>query len=110
MHSQRRDSSNEFHQRQHSKLPGLKEEPLKLSLDSFNLFKLLGTGGFGKVFLAEPKMRSGNLFAIKTIHKDYLVESDAIESVELEKDILIEYGKFYVISELLATFQNEYNV
>ena len=110
VHSQHRDSSNDFYQRQNSKLPGIKEEPLKLSLDSFNLLKILGTGGFGKVFLAEPKIRSGNLFAIKTIHKDSLVESDAIESVELEKDILIKYGKFDFISELLATFQDEYNV
>ena len=105
--SQRRDSKIHFYQRQQSKT---EVAPIKLSLDSFNLFKLLGTGGFGKVFLGEPKVSSGNLFAIKIIHKDYLVESDAIESVELEKDILIKYGKFDFISDIMATFQDEYNV
>ena len=106
----RMDSKIDFYQRQQSKLSCLEEEPTKLSLESFNLFKLLGTGGFGKVFLAEPKITMGKLFAIKIIHKDYLVDSDAIESVGLEKDILIQYGKFDFISELMATFQDKYNV
>ncbi|KAI6652360.1 protein kinase C [Oopsacas minuta] len=110
----RRNSQLDFYQRQQSKPQKLnriaEEEPEKLSIDSFNLCKLIGKGGFGKVFLGEPKNAQGVFYAIKIIHKYYLVESDAIENIEIEKDLLIRYGKHDYLSGLVATFQDEFNV
>lgn len=113
--TQRRNSQLDFYQRQASK-PQIQlncieeEQPEKLSIDTFNLFKLIGKGGFGKVFLAEPKYAGGEMYAIKVIHKYYLVEYDAIDNLGMEKEILITYGKHNQLSGLKATFQDEFNV
>jgi len=58
-----------------------------VSLTDFELKTQLGRGTFGKVYLAEFK-QTKELFAIKVIRKDILIEYDQIESTELEKDIL----------------------
>ena len=112
--TQRMNSQLDFYQRQASKpqtqLNCIEGLPEKLSIDTFNLLKLLGKGGFGKVFLAELKQANGEMYAVKIIHKYYLVEYDAIENLGLEKEILITYGKHSHLSCLMATFQDEFNV
>lgn len=61
--------------------------PTKITLESFVLKQQLGRGTFGKVFLAELAATK-ELFAIKVIRKDVLLEYDQVESTLLEKDIL----------------------
>ena len=50
----------------------------------------IGRGTFGRVYLAKLGSRGGQLYAIKAIRKDVLIEYDQIESTLLEKDILFQ--------------------
>mmetsp|Transcript_34096 Transcript_34096/g.33643 ORF Transcript_34096/g.33643 Transcript_34096/m.33643 type:complete len:271 (+) Transcript_34096:115-927(+) len=64
----------------------LKEEST-VTLDDFEIISILGKGAFGKVYLTKMK-ETGKLYAIKTIRKDVVIETDQIEAVNLERDIL----------------------
>jgi serine/threonine protein kinase len=59
------------------------------SLEDFNILVVLGKGTFGKVFLAESKINS-QLYAIKVIRKDILIEYNQIKNTKLEKDIMFK--------------------
>ena len=50
---------------------------------------MIGRGSFGKVFLVIHKS-SGDVFAMKSLRKDVILDSDQVESTKLEKDILME--------------------
>ena len=60
-----------------------------LTLDCFEIKSVLGKGTFGKVFLTQLK-DTDKLYAIKSIRKDVLIETDQVQSTELERDILLE--------------------
>jgi len=51
--------------------------------------KVIGKGSFGKVFLVEKKS-DHNIFAMKSIRKDILIQNDQLESTKLEKEILMK--------------------
>ena len=48
---------------------------------------VLGKGTFGKVFLGEFNKQ---LYAIKVIRKDILIEYNQIKNTQLEKDIMFK--------------------
>ena len=51
--------------------------------------KLIGRGSFGKVFLVEKK-GSKDVYAMKSLRKDVIIDYDQVESTKLEKDILMQ--------------------
>uniref|UniRef100_A0A2P2I6Y8 non-specific serine/threonine protein kinase n=1 Tax=Hirondellea gigas TaxID=1518452 RepID=A0A2P2I6Y8_9CRUS len=59
----------------------------KLSLDSFELLSGLGKGTFGRVVLAREKS-TGNIYAIKMLRKDVILEKDEVEHTLTENRVL----------------------
>ena len=63
------------------------EKPL--SLEDFEILAILGKGTFGKVYLTKLKSNK-KLYAIKSMRKDILIDTDQVESTKLERDILLK--------------------
>ena len=68
----------------------------EITLDDFNFIMVLGRGSFGKVFLTELR-EDKKLFAIKSMRKDILIETEQVESTLLEKQIMIEVDHPFLI-------------
>ncbi|KAJ1911696.1 Serine/threonine kinase [Tieghemiomyces parasiticus] len=66
--------------------PGPGGPPRKIGLHDFHLKAVLGKGNFGKVMLAEEKA-TGNLYAIKVLKKEFIVQNDEFESMRSEKRV-----------------------
>jgi serine/threonine protein kinase len=81
------------------------KRPSEIKLESFILINQLGRGTFGKVFLAELK-GTKEMFAIKIIRKDVLLEYDQVASTLLEKDILFAADHPYLVG-MDFLFQSE---
>lgn len=58
-----------------------------LSMNSFNIISVIGRGFFGKVMLVEKK-DTKELFAIKTVHKMRLLQSNKINTILAERNIM----------------------
>lgn len=58
-----------------------------VKLDDFLLLKVLGRGAFGKVMLVEKK-DTKELFALKSLHKENIIEKEQIEHTRTERYIL----------------------
>eukprot|EP00834_Sanchytrium_tribonematis_P004616 NODE_238_length_11959_cov_0.380270.p1 type:complete len:796 gc:universal NODE_238_length_11959_cov_0.380270:2096-4483(+) len=56
----------------------------KVSLEHFQFLAVLGMGNFGKVMLSEEKSTK-QLFAIKVLKKDFVIENDELQSIQAEK-------------------------
>ncbi|KAK4916761.1 Serine/threonine kinase [Elasticomyces elasticus] len=83
----------------------------RIGLDHFNFLAVLGKGNFGKVMLAETKTTK-QLYAIKVLKKEFIIENDEVESVRSEKRVLLIANKerHPFLVNLHACFQTETRV
>jgi serine/threonine protein kinase len=57
-----------------------------VTLEDFHFIAVLGRGAFGKVMLATEKS-TNQLYAIKALKKEFIIQNDDVKSVKLEKFI-----------------------
>jgi hypothetical protein len=83
----------------------------RIGLDHFNFLAVLGKGNFGKVMLAETK-QSKQLYAIKVLKKEFIIENDEVESTRSEKRVFLIANKerHPFLLNLHACFQTETRV
>ena len=74
-----------------------RSEAAVVKYEDFTLKRLIGLGTFGKVYLAELPNKP-DLYAIKVIRKDLLVEFNQVKSTELEKDILFSCDHPFLVN------------
>jgi len=63
------------------------EQSRPLSVEDFELLKVLGKGSFGKVMLVKKK-NSGELYAMKTLRKQALVKRNQLQHTQTERYVL----------------------
>lgn len=95
--------------------PGALEFPASamrsVTLNDFNFLAVLGKGNFGKVMLAEEK-RTGMLYAIKVLKKEFIIENDEIDSTRSEKRVFLTVAREQhpFLLNLHSCFQTETRV
>jgi len=82
--------------RKRSQLPGISD---------FNVLKPISRGAFGRVYLAR-KQSSGDLFAIKVLQKDDMVEKQLVGRVITERDIFAEVSNPLIV-RFFWSFQSQ---
>jgi len=79
-----------------------------VGVDDFKIIKVIGRGSYGKVCLVQFK-QTNELFAMKSLKKDVLLDEDQVESTLLEKNILQSINYPFLVG-MVFCFQTEERV
>ena len=76
--------------------------------EDFKILKIIGRGSFGKVCLVEY-LPTHEIYAMKSLKKDLLIQEEKIENTLLEKEILQTMNHPFIIN-LIFCFQTEQRI
>jgi serum/glucocorticoid-regulated kinase 2 len=76
----------------------------KLTIEDFELLKVLGKGSFGKVMLVRKKNEDGPLYALKTLRKAALIKRNQLAHTATERFILQNIQNPFLV-HLVYAFQ-----
>lgn len=82
-----------------------RKEFKEVHLSDFKPIRVLGRGSFGKVTMVEF-LKTKELYAMKSLKKDVLLDQDQVENTLLEKKILTELEHPFLVG-LVFCFQTE---
>jgi len=102
------EQSSEEEQENDSGIETLLPSQSKVNLDDFQLLKVVGKGGYGKVFQVVKK-DTQNIYAMKVLKKDFLIKSKNVEYTKAERDILQKVQHPFIVS-LHYCFQNQQKI
>lgn len=85
-----------------------KKRDEETTLDDFVFRKVIGQGSFGKVYMVQHKC-SGKTYAMKSIRKDVVIDSEQLENLRLEKHIMLCVEHPFLIS-MEYVFQRELRI
>ncbi|KAJ4885962.1 Serine/threonine-protein kinase AtPK2/AtPK19 [Raphanus sativus] len=77
-----------------------------VGLDDFEVMKVVGKGAFGKVYQVRKKETS-EIFAMKVMRKDKIMEKNHAEYMKAERDILTKIDHPFIV-QLKYSFQTKY--
>ena len=69
----------------------------KLKLEEFQLISVVGRGTFGKVYLAYLPANQ-KYYALKSIRKDMILQKNSVESIDLEKLIMLQVDHPFIVN------------
>ncbi|XP_062189631.1 serine/threonine-protein kinase AtPK1/AtPK6-like [Phragmites australis] len=79
-----------------------------VGLDDFEILKLVGQGAFGKVFQVRKK-RTSEIYAMKVMRKDKILENNHAEYMKAEREILTKVDHPFIV-QLRYSFQTRYRL
>lgn len=105
-HSKEVENPNKDDKRKRTGTIFSKHQSIKsVTLDDFQIMKVLGRGSYGKVCLVQYK-KTKEYYAMKSLKKDVLLDEDQVESTLLEKKILQSLDFPFLVG-MVFCFQTE---